>query len=133
MRLLRAILKSALLVSVVGCGQPTPEATIRAYTGTPEEVLVRVRAGDRADTWLLPGGDVVVLLYAGPSLGSDGSVEFLDAATCSVLAVATNLPQHVRVGLSFVDPRYVATVAAVTGKVEDGIRPAETTEACHGE
>ncbi len=126
----RALLLPLLLVCLAGCGQPSDAATIRAYTTTPDAVLVRLEAGTASGMWVLPGRDDVQLLYTGHALTGDVRLEFLDATTCAVLGTASGLPAHARVGLDFVDPAYAVTVSADNGGVGEIVHPAVDTTNC---
>ena len=88
-------------------GEP---ATIRAYTGTTEDVIVRVTALGTSLDWSLPANDVVELVFVSDAMPSDVRVEFLDASTCEVLAAASSIPRNARIGLDFIDPAYAVTV-----------------------
>ena len=125
-----ALLLPLVLVCLPGCVQQGDAATIRAYTGTQNAVLVKLEADDASGMWILPGHDDVQLVYTGHALKGDVRLVFLDATTCAVLGTASSLPPHVRVGLDFVDPTYAVTVSEDNGGVGETIHPAVGTSQC---
>jgi hypothetical protein len=119
-----------VLACLSGCGQPSETATIRAYSTTPNAVLVRLETGNSSSMWVLPGNEDVQLLYTGHALAGDVRLTFLDATTCAVLGTASGLPAHARIGLDFVDPAYAVTVSPDNGGAGEIVHPAVDTTQC---
>jgi len=109
---MRRVAAFVVLVGLIaGCAERSPNTTVRAYSGTPHQMIVRVVADGETEDWILPGDDDVELVYAGHTEPASINVSFVDPVSCQVVARAGSLLPHSRVGLDFVDPTYAVTDA----------------------